>query len=104
MKAAQRRFSERLEEVRLNGGMRPAPAYRVCVICSGNICRSPMGEVILRSMLGSAGLGDHVVVDSVGTGGWHEGESMDRRAAAVLRDAGYDPSRHRGEQRLAQAT
>ncbi|MEO8556340.1 MAG: hypothetical protein ABI474_06680, partial [Actinomycetota bacterium] len=35
--------------VRFNGHMGPSLTYRVCVICSGNICRSPMGEVIMRS-------------------------------------------------------
>ena len=98
MKAAQRLFSERLGEVRLNGGMRPAPAYRVCVICSGNICRSPMGEVILRSMLGSAGLGDQVVVDSAGTGGWHEGDSADPRTVRALKAHGYDGTHHRARE------
>ncbi|MGB8384274.1 MAG: low molecular weight phosphotyrosine protein phosphatase, partial [Dermatophilaceae bacterium] len=36
-------------------------------MCSGNICRSPMGEVILRRLLDEARLG-HVVVTSGGTG------------------------------------
>ena len=78
--------------------MRPAPAYRVCVICSGNICRSPMGEVILRSMLLSAGLGDRVVVDSAGTGGWHEGDAADPRTLRALRDHGYDGTHHRARE------
>ena len=81
--------------VRFNGHMRPAPTYRVCVICSGNICRSPMGEVILRSMLVSAGLGDRVVVDSAGTGGWHEGDAADPRTVRALKDHGYDGTNHR---------
>ena len=81
--------------VRFNGRMPPAPTYRICVICSGNICRSPMGEVILRSMLLSAGLGDRVVVDSAGTGGWHEGDGADPRTVQTLRDHGYDGTHHR---------
>lgn len=81
-----------------NGRMRPAPAYRVCVICSGNICRSPMGEVILASMLQSAGLGDQVVVDSAGTGGWHEGDSADPRTVRALQEHGYDGTHHRARE------
>jgi len=69
--------------------------YRVALVCLGNICRSPMAHVVLEDRLARAGLDDRVEVVSSGTGGWHEGEPMDRRAAAVLRDAGYDPSRHR---------
>jgi protein-tyrosine phosphatase len=84
--------------VRFNGRMRLAPAYRVCVICSGNICRSPMGEVVLRSMLLSAGLDDRVVVDSAGTGGWHEGDPADPRTVRALKDHGYDGTHHRARE------
>lgn len=69
--------------------------YRVALVCLGNICRSPIAHVVLEDRLTRAGLADQVEVTSSGTGGWHQGEPMDRRAAAVLRDAGYDPSRHR---------
>lgn len=68
---------------------------RVEVTCLGNICRSPMAHVVLEQRLADAGLADDVVVTSSGTGGWHEGEPMDERAATALSAAGYDPSRHR---------
>ena len=84
--------------MRFNGRMRPAPAYRVCVICSGNICRSPMGEVILRSMVQSAGLDDRVIVDSAGTGGWHEGDAADPRTVRALKDHGYGGTHHRARE------
>ena len=67
---------------------------RVALVCLGNICRSPMAHVVLEERLAAAGLDDRVKVTSSGTGGWHSGEPMDRRAAAVLTDAGYDPTRH----------
>ncbi|MCX6405833.1 MAG: low molecular weight phosphotyrosine protein phosphatase [Propionibacteriales bacterium] len=73
----------------------PDAPLRLEVTCLGNICRSPMAHVVLEQRLADAGLADDVVVTSSGTGGWHEGEAMDERAAAALRDAGYDPSRHR---------
>ncbi|MET0820230.1 MAG: low molecular weight protein-tyrosine-phosphatase [Aeromicrobium sp.] len=69
--------------------------YRIALVCLGNICRSPIAHVVLDDRLVRAGLDDRVEVSSSGTGAWHAGEPMDRRAAAVLRDAGYDPSRHR---------
>ena len=43
-------------------------------------------------------LDDRVEVASSGTGGWHVGNPMDRRAAATLTAAGYDPTRHRAQQ------
>ncbi|NMO90524.1 low molecular weight protein-tyrosine-phosphatase [Actinomycetospora sp. TBRC 11914] len=63
--------------------------YSVVTVCTGNICRSPMAEVILRAALTDAGLADRVVVTSAGVGDWHVGEPMDRRAAATLADRGY---------------
>ena len=75
--------------------------YRVELVCLGNICRSPMAHVVLEERLEEAGLGDVVEVTSSGTGGWHVGNRMDRRAAATLSAAGYDPSRHRARQYAA---
>ena len=80
----------------------PAPRhpgrYRVAVVCLGNICRSPMAHVVLEDRVAAAGLDDVVEVVSAGTGGWHVGNPMDRRAAALLTAHGYDASRHVAEQ------
>ena len=65
----------------------------IALVCLGNICRSPTAHVVLESKLADAGIDLEVV--SSGTGGWHEGEPMDPRSAAVLEAAGYDPSHHR---------
>lgn len=46
--------------------------------------------------LEEAGL-SRVAVHSAGTGTWHIGEQMDRRAASTLVADGYDPTRHRAE-------
>ncbi|MET3962145.1 protein-tyrosine phosphatase [Marmoricola sp. OAE513] len=71
---------------------------KIAVVCLGNICRSPTADVVLNARLAEAGLDDRVTVESCGTGGWHVGEPMDSRTAAVLTDAGYDASRHRARQ------
>jgi protein-tyrosine phosphatase len=63
--------------------------YRVCFVCTGNICRSPMAESVFRARVADAGLGELIEVDSAGTGGWHEGEGADPRALAVLEEHGY---------------
>jgi protein-tyrosine phosphatase len=72
--------------------------YRIVFVCLGNICRSPMAEVVFRSLLDDAGLGDRVEVSSAGTGEWHVGEGADRRAARALNVRGYDASAHRARQ------
>ncbi len=82
-------MSEPLPE-RLPGG---GSAYRIALVCLGNICRSPMAHVVLEDGVRRAGL--DVEVTSAGTGSWHVGKPMDDRAASTLRGAGLDPSRHR---------
>lgn len=72
--------------------------YRVEFVCTGNICRSPMGEVILRELLEREGLSDKVIVDSAGTGSWHLGEPADPRTVQALQRGGYDGRAHRAKQ------
>jgi len=76
----------------------PGTPYRVCLVCLGNICRSPMAETVLRAELAAAGLDGAVVVDSAGTGDWHVGDSMDPDARAALASRGHDGSAHRARQ------
>jgi len=70
----------------------------VALVCLGNICRSPMADVVLTERIDEAGLAGRVTVASCGTGDWHVGQPMDERAAATLRANDYDPSRHRARQ------
>lgn len=78
--------------------MRQDGPFRICFVCSGNICRSPMAEAVLRRLTTEAGLTGAVEVDSAGTGDWHIGERADRRAIAALVDAGYPDGGHRARQ------
>ncbi|HYO85469.1 MAG TPA: low molecular weight protein-tyrosine-phosphatase [Dermatophilaceae bacterium] len=71
-----------------------SPLFRVCVVCTGNICRSPMGEVVLRAMVEDQGLGHVVTVDSAGLSDWHVGDGADPRTLTALGNAGYDGSAH----------
>jgi protein-tyrosine phosphatase len=63
--------------------------YRVCFVCTGNICRSPMAESVFRARVAEAGLDGLVEVDSAGTGDWHVGEGADPRTVSVLEENGY---------------
>lgn len=73
-------------------GIMDAMTLRIMTVCTGNICRSPMAEIVLRDRLAAAGLGDQVVVDSTGISSEEQGNPIDRRARQVLRSAGYtDP-------------
>jgi protein-tyrosine phosphatase len=65
---------------------------RICFVCLGNICRSPIAEVVMRSLLASTDL--DVEVSSAGTGDWHVGHGADDRAQDALRRHGYDGAGH----------
>ncbi|HEY0187834.1 MAG TPA: low molecular weight protein-tyrosine-phosphatase [Cellulomonas sp.] len=67
-------------------------------VCTGNICRSPMAEVVLRDRLEQAGLGDRVLVDSTGVSDEEHGNPIDPRARAALAARGYKVPRRTARQ------
>ena len=67
-----------------------AVEMRVLMVCTGNICRSPTAEAVLRHKLQKAGLDGRVVVDSAGTHGYHTSEPPDPRAVQHASRRGYD--------------
>ena len=63
----------------------------VLFVCTGNICRSPTADGMLKHLLEKEGL-SHIIVDSCGTHGWHEGAGPDPRAVEAARQRGYNIS------------
>jgi protein-tyrosine phosphatase len=55
----------------------------VSFVCTGNICRSPTAEAVMRHLVRQANLDHAIEIDSAGTGAWHVGETRDRRSQAV---------------------
>ena len=41
--------------------------YRIMFVCLGNICRSPMAQMIFLSMVRAKGLSDSFIIESAGT-------------------------------------
>ncbi len=72
-----------------------APRLRILMVCTGNICRSPTAEGVLRSKLQQAGLGGVIQVGSAGTQGYHTAEPPDPRAIRAAAARGYDLSKLR---------
>jgi len=61
---------------------------RILFVCSGNICRSPTAEGVLRHLLRERGMDGEVEVASAGIGGWHVGDPADARSAEAARRRG----------------
>ena len=51
----------------------------ILFVCMGNICRSPMAEVLFRHKATLRGVSGEFFIDSAGTGGWHAGDRPDER-------------------------
>jgi protein-tyrosine phosphatase len=78
--------------------MAPHRPYRVTVVCTGNICRSPMAEAVFRRLITAKRLGRRLAVSSAATGDWHVGEHADARTITALAKLGYDATTHRARQ------
>lgn len=70
--------------------------YKVMTVCTGNICRSPTGEFLLKHAAREAGL--DLVVNSSGISDEEEGNPIDSRAAQVLAELNINTSTHRAQQ------
>lgn len=77
---------------------RRAPGHRprVVFVCWGNICRSPIAEVVARQWFADEGV--DADISSAGVSDEEHGNPIDRRAKQVLENAGYDVTGHRAHQ------
>jgi protein-tyrosine phosphatase len=76
----------------------PREPLAILVVCTGNICRSPTAEGVLRAAAERRGLGERVHIASAGTHDYHVGEAPDPRAVKHARRRGYDLSDLRASQ------
>lgn len=68
--------------------MSQVETYRILFVCMGNICRSPAGENVMRSMVAAEGIADWFDIDSAGTISMHSGNPPDSRMIAAGRERG----------------
>ncbi|MCD6328059.1 hypothetical protein J7M28_10985 [bacterium] len=68
----------------------------VLFVCSGNICRSPLGAAMLKSELDTLGI-DGVIVESAGTF-YLDGRCASELAIEVAFEHGLDLTHHRSRQ------
>ena len=69
---------------------------KVLFVCTGNICRSPTAEGVLRHLAEKMSIA--VQVESAGTHDYHVGNPPDARAQHHARGRGYDLSAQRARQ------
>ena len=69
---------------------------KLLFVCTGNICRSPTAEAVLRKM--SLDEKVHLHVESRGTHDYHVGEPPDERSQQHAKGRGYDLSAQRARQ------
>ena len=70
----------------------------VLIVCTGNICRSPTAQGVLRHLAIGRGLADRVRIESAGTHDYHVGEGPDPRSVRHAAKRGYDLSALRASQ------
>lgn len=84
--------------VTFDATFRDDSTFGVCFVCTGNICRSPMAEAVLRDLATRHGVADRLRVVSAGIGDYHVGEPTDPRAVAALQRRGYPDGDQRAKQ------
>ncbi len=66
------------------------------MVCTGNICRSPIMERVAAAYASRQGVDVHIT--SAGTSAEETGNQIDHRARRVLQRSGYDAGHHRAHQ------
>ena len=61
---------------------------KVCFVCLGNICRSPLAQGVFEALVKEEGLQDRIIISSAGVSGWHVGNPPDARMLQTARDHG----------------
>ncbi len=61
----------------------PIPSQRILCLCLGNICRSPLAEVILKRAVRARGLDWHI--ESRGTSDEEAGNGADYRSVKIAK-------------------
>jgi len=70
----------------------------ILFVCTGNICRSPLAEAVLRHHVMQAGRGHDIHVDSAGTHDYHVGECPDPRTLKIAEMKGISTDGIRARQ------
>ncbi len=67
---------------------------QIVIICTGNTCRSPMAEVLLRNKIDKNNVAEQIAVASAGIAAWNEGRAS-KGAQCAMKQRGIDLLSHR---------
>lgn len=62
--------------------------YKILFVCTGNICRSPTAEGVMRRRVEDLRLDDKILIDSAGTHAYHVGDAPDQRSVMTAKKRG----------------
>jgi len=67
----------------------------ILFVCTGNICRSPMAEFIMKHLANHAGMKDELTISSAATSSWEVGEPIHPGTRRVLKknNIPFDPQK-----------
>ncbi|EJU00893.1 phosphotyrosine protein phosphatase [Dacryopinax primogenitus] len=86
MNAADTNFTAGLEGDVDQAAISRDTKVKVLVVCLGNICRSPLGEAVLKHAASQRGRAESIHVDSAGTAAYHVGEEPDVRTVQICKE------------------
>lgn len=75
-------------------------AKKICFVCLGNICRSPLAEGIAKHLYTKIPKQSKTKIEfcSAGTSGFHNNEGIDSRSIGIARENGIDISSYTSKQ------
>ena len=71
---------------------------KILFVCHGNICRSPMAELVFKKMIELLGISNDFYVESKGTSNEEEGNPVYRQMIPTYKELGIDYSKHKARQ------
>ena len=71
---------------------------KVCFVCLGNICRSPMAEFVMKDLSGT----ESWLIESRATSGWEHGNPIHHGTQSIFKKHNISYDRHKSSQQISR--
>lgn len=71
---------------------------KIIFVCLGNICRSPMAQIMFQEIINQNKLNNKIMVDSAATSNYEIGNSIYQPAFQILKQNNYKNIEHKAKQ------